>query len=123
MRLVARFGREVRPGDAAPRTRSPAPRTARSARSASRPSAKRVESWESFHPWFSQAAVAGAEVLDVAVAVAVAELVDPCERAIGGREQRVDLLPAIAPPLQLAEQHDEQRRGVDAAVVDAPAAE
>ena len=78
-------------GRAARRTRSPAPRTARSGparadrrRSASSPS-------ESFQPWFCRPAVGGALVLDVAVAVAVAELVDPRERAVGGGEQRVDL--------------------------------
>ncbi len=74
-------------------------------------------------PLVAEAVVAGAQVLDVAVVVAVAEVVDPRERAIGRREQRVDIVAPVAPTLQLAEQHHEQRRRVDTAVVDAAAAE
>ena len=50
--VVAGLGRAVRRARRARRTRSPAPRTARSASRASVPSAKRIESQESFQPWF-----------------------------------------------------------------------
>ena len=90
---------------------------------ATRPSAKRMPSGVSFQPWLQQAAVGGALVLDVAVAVAVAEVVDPLEGAVGVGHEPVDRLGRQAPAPQLAEQHDEQGRGVDRAVVDGAAAE
>ncbi len=74
-------------------------------------------------PLVLQATVARPEILDVAITVTITELVDPLQRAVGGRQQRVDLLASIAPALELTEQHDEQRRRIDAPVVDAPAAE
>ena len=53
-------------------------------------------------------------VLDVTVAVAVAEVVDPGERPVGVRAAAGDSSSDGQPPAgQLAEQHHEQRRGVD----------
>ena len=57
------------------------------------------------------------EVLDVAIAVPVAEVLDPGERAVGVGQQPGQLLGRQPPAGQLAEQHDEQRRGVDRPVV------
>ena len=54
-------------------------------------------------------------VLHVAVAVPVAELVDPGHRPIGVREQSIDHLGGESPATELTEQHHEQRRGVDRA--------
>ena len=71
----------------------------------------------------AQAPVGGALVLDVAVAVAVAELLDPFDGPVGVREQLVDGLAGQAPPAQLPEQHHEQRGGVGGAVVDGATAE
>ena len=68
-------------------------------------------------------AIGGALVFHVAVAVAVAELLDPVEGAVGGGQERVDRVAPIAPAAELAEQHHEEGRRVDAPVVDAPAAE
>ena len=70
-----------------------------------------------------QAPVGRPVVLDVAVAVGVAEVLDPLDgpRRVG--QQLVDQLAGHAPAPHLAEQHDEERGGVGRAVVDAPAAE
>ena len=70
-----------------------------------------------------EAAVGRPLVLDVAVAVTVAELLDPLDRPIGVRQEAVDQLAGEAPPAKLAEEHDEQRRGVGGAVVDRAAAQ
>src|SRR6266540_3699299 len=71
----------------------------------------------------AQAVIGGALVFEVAVTIGVAVLVDPRQRRVGGEKERVELTAAMAPPAELREEHDEQRRRVDAAVVDAPAAE
>ena len=69
-------------------------------------------------------AVAGlAAVLDEPVAVGVAVGLDPLQRPVGVRQQRGDCAVLAAPALELAEQHDEQRRRVRTAVVRAAAAE
>ena len=111
------------PAPRTPRTRSPAPRTTRSAARASRPSANRIASQESFQPWLAKPAACGPLVLDVAVSVAVAEGLDPFERTVGVRQQLSHHLVVQTPPPQLAEQHHEQRRRVHRPVVDVAAAE
>ncbi len=70
-----------------------------------------------------QALVGGALILDEAVTVPVAARGDPVERPVGVGEQLVHGVGGEPPPGQLAEQHDEQRRGVRGAVVRAPAAQ
>ena len=62
-------------------------------------------------------------VLDIPVAVGVAEVLDPLERPLGVGQQLVDRLAGEPPAPELAEEHDEQRRGVGGPVVDAAAAE
>ena len=64
-----------------------------------------------------ESAVTRPLVLDVSVAVAVAIGLDPFEASIRDREECIDLVAPLPPPLQLAQQHHEQRRCVDAAVV------
>ena len=76
-----------------------------------------MASHESFQPWLASPRRVRPEVLDVAVAVPVAEVLDPGEGAVGVGQQAGQLLGRQPPPGQLAEQHDEQRRGVDRAVV------
>ena len=75
-----------------PRRRSPAPRPARSAL---RPAPVGVEdrSCESFQPWLRQPGLRGARVLDEAVAVEVAALVDPPQRALDRRPQAAQRAP------------------------------
>src|SRR5581483_811154 len=50
-------------------------------------------------------------VLDVAVAVAVTELFDPCEGAVGVREESPERVVVEPPAPGLAEAHAEQRGG------------
>ena len=91
--------------------------------SASAPSAKVMLSQESFQPWLTQAPVRHALVLDEAVAVAVAVVLDPVQRPVGAPAAARSTRLAVQPPAaQLSEEHDEQRRRVDRAVVDGPAA-
>jgi hypothetical protein len=78
--------------------------------SGKRPSAYRTPSHE--------ASRRGPLVLHVAVAVPVPVGLHPLEGAVGVREEGVDGVAGQAPPPQLAEQEDEQRGGVDGAVVD-----
>ena len=70
-----------------------------------------------------QAAAGLAGVLDEPVAVGVAVALDPFQRAVGVRQQGLDLGVMAAPPLQFPEQHDEQGGGVRGSVVGAAAAE
>ena len=58
--------------------------------SASAPSAWKTESCESFQPCCDEAAAGAPRVLDEAVAVDVAVVVDPVERALDVRPQRLD---------------------------------
>ncbi len=62
-------------------------------------------------------------VFDVAVAVEVAVLDEPVDRRFRVGREGVDDLRGETPPAELAEQDDEQRRGVGRAVVDRAAAE
>ena len=115
---VGRAGWRSRHALDARRRRSPAPRTVPAAprRPGRRGSGSRRP--ESFQPWLARATIGGLLVLDVAVAVAVAVLAPSTSRArsaFGSKlAQRILVEP---PPTQLAEQHDEQRRGVDRSVV------
>ena len=77
---------------------------------------------ESFQRLVALAPVGGPLVLDVAVAVPVAEAGDPVERPVGVGQQAVDHLGRQAPAAQLAQQHDEQGRRVDRPVADRPGA-
>ena len=70
-----------------------------------------------------ETAVGGPVVLHIAVAVHVAEALDPVEGPLGVREELLHRLAGQAPASQFAEEHDEQRGGVGRAVVDAPPAE
>ena len=58
----------------------------------------------------------GPLVLDEAVAVAVAMLVGPGQRRVGGRQQRAHRGFVGSPPPALGQQHDKQGGGVDRAV-------
>ena len=64
-----------------------------------------------------QAPLRSALVLDEAVAVAIAPLVDPAERGHRVRPQPVDEVAVAGPVERLAEQDQPERRRVDAAVV------
>ena len=66
----------------------------------------------------AQAALAPGRVLDEAVAVAIAELVDPAQRRLDVRPERADGVEIAGALVVQPGQHDEQRRGVDAAVVE-----
>ena len=120
---VAGARRRSAPAPGTRRRRSPAPRTARSAPRAIR-AVGEVDAVPRVLPALvGQAPVGRALVLDEPVAVAVAVVLDPVQRPVGVRQQRVDLGARQPPAAQLAEQHHEQRRRVDRAVVDAAAAE
>ncbi len=81
------------------------------------PSAWKIESDESFQPCCTKPVRRVARVLDEAVAVAVAVVVDPVERALDVRpDVSEELAVARAVPI-LAGEHHEERRRVDAAVV------
>src|SRR5262249_23493018 len=56
-------------------------------------------------------------VLDVAVAVAVAEFVDPVDRSAGVGLKRAHQVSIASPAFVLIQQHQEERRGVTGAVV------
>jgi hypothetical protein len=111
------------PGPGRRRRRSPAPRTARSAPRASSPSAKRMPSHESFHPGSPGPGRSPAGTRRSRRRRGRRSSLDPLEGPVGVRAAAGRPPRAPAPPAQLAEQHDEQRRGVGGAVVDAPAAE
>src|SRR5690606_9714515 len=65
------------------------------------------------------AAIGVPAVFDEAVAVEIAVPVDPGQRRVGGGKQGADDIGVGAPAQCLAEQHDEQRRGVHRAVAGA----
>jgi len=71
---------------------------------------------------FSAAQALGAGLLATAALVAPAQAASPDSHVISA-EQLVDQLAGHAPPAHLAEQHDEERRGVGGSVVDAPTPE
>ena len=82
-----------------------------------RPSAKRCESGESFHDCTAEAVIRAPQELDEAVAVAVAELVDPAQRHAHRRLELAHERVVARPAPRLREQHEKQRRGIDGAVV------
>ena len=85
--------------------------------SASSPSAWNTESCESFHPCWTRPLRRAPRVFDEAVAVDVAVTVDPLERALDVGPDRLDQLSIAGALVVRAGEQDEQRRGVDAAVV------
>ena len=99
------------------RRRTPAPRRARSAPSASVPSWWLTESLESFHPWCTRPVGVAAGVFDEAVAVDVAVLVDPAQGAIDVVPEPGDELPIARARVVVAGEDHEQRRRVHAAVI------
>src|SRR3546814_4754180 len=64
-----------------------------------------------------EAAVGHPAIFDEAVAVGVAERVDPFERGEDVRPDHPDRLEIAGPAVIIARQHDEERRGVDGAVI------
>src|SRR3546814_3050722 len=60
-----------------------------------------------------EAAVGHPAIFDEAVAVGVAERVDPFERGEDVRPDHPDRLEIAGPAVIIARQHDEERRGVD----------
>ena len=81
------------------------------------PSRWTIASSASFQPWFSKSAGVLPRVLDESVAVLVAESIDPSERGLDRRPDRLDERKISRALVVRAREHHEQRRAVDAAVV------
>ena len=82
-----------------------------------RPSWKRCESPESFHDWLTRPRSERRSVLDEAVAVEVAVLVDPREGAHRGLPKVLDEPRVARPAPDFGEEDEVERRRVDGAVV------
>ena len=102
---------------------SPAPRTVRSVRAATLPSRCRTASQESFHPWLDRPrGLARRYSTYPSPSRSPKSSIHASARSACGSSRR-QLRLGQAPTGQLAEEHHEQRRGVDRAVVDGPALE
>ena len=83
-----------------------------------------IPSHESFHPWLLSPSPVVALVVDPTVAVAVAVAAEPGDRPLDRLVERRQLVAADgAPSPRFGHEHDEQRCGVDGAVVALPSAE
>ena len=127
-RLAARAGRRARgrarppaparPCGASRRRRSPAPRRARSAPIAWRPSCEELRVVRVLPRLVLEPALRPPVVLDEAVAVEIAVLVDPARAPAGpAREASRHERGVVGPAPDLGEEDEEERRRVDRAVV------
>ena len=76
-----------------------------------------MEFQESFQHWFSRPSLVLRSVLDVAVAVAVPEVVHPVQRGARVGFERAHQVHVAGPAFVLIQQHEEERRGVTGTVV------